>query len=92
MVTLELCYETTKGAGVVKYLRDSESTEKALKALHKRHIEANLYMYGERDANGNRTEPVGGVVYAPGQLWNGRHAEWNWWFWPQVFESQSTHS
>jgi hypothetical protein len=85
MATLELCYQTARGAGVVRYLRDAESTEKALKALHKRHIEAKLYVSGERDANGNRTEPVGEVIEAPGQTWNGRYVQWNWWFDPSAF-------
>ncbi|GHP00823.1 hypothetical protein KSF_108700 [Reticulibacter mediterranei] len=87
MVTLELCYETATGRGVVKYLHDKASTEKLLKSLHKRHIEAKLYVQGALDERGNRQEPVGGVIKASGETWNGRHVEWIWWLWPQVFES-----
>jgi hypothetical protein len=85
METLELCYKTPRGAGVVRYLRDMASTEKALKNLMHRHIEADLYVASARDDNGNRAEPVGGVGQAPGVTWNGRHVEWNWWIEADLF-------
>jgi hypothetical protein len=69
---------TASGAGVVRSPHDAASTEKARQAPHKRHIEATLYTPG-RDAKSNRTEPVGGVMQAPGQTWNGRYGAWKWW-------------
>jgi hypothetical protein len=87
MATLELCYQTAKGAGVCRYLRDAPSTEKALRSLHRRHIEADLYVQGELDINGNRTNRIGGVGEAPGKTWNGRIVQWQWWFDPAAFET-----
>ncbi|MGB8346580.1 MAG: hypothetical protein WCD86_16965 [Ktedonobacteraceae bacterium] len=85
MVTLELCYETPRGAGVVRRLHDATSTEKALKRLMHRHIEANLYVSGAQDEQGNRLARVGGVDHTPGTLWNGREVGWQYWFDPAVF-------
>lgn len=84
MPAFELCYATPKGAGVVKYLHDAASTEEALKRLAKRHIEADLYVAGERDAKGNRTPRVGGVDHLEGDH-GGRVIRWQWWFDPAAF-------
>jgi hypothetical protein len=78
MITLELCYHTKLGAGVVRYLRDVESTDKALKSLMRRHIEADLYVQGERDEQGNRLPRIGGVDEIDGK--------WNYAYDPSVFK------
>jgi hypothetical protein len=78
MITLELCYSTKLGAGVVRYLRDVESTDKALKSLMRRHIEADLYVQGERDEQGNRLPRIGGVDEVDGK--------WNYAYDPSVFK------
>ena len=85
MATLELCYTTARGAGVCRWFQDAATVEKALQALAKRHIEANLYIFGESDEHGNRTPRVGGVDNCAG--WNGRRAvQWQWWFDPAAFD------
>ena len=82
MIIVELCYETAKGAGVVRHFSDATLTEKALKSLAKRHIEADLYVVGVRDEHGNRAQRVGGVDTI--------ECKWHWWFDPDAFESIST--
>ena len=84
MTTLELCYETSRGAGVVRCLRDAVAVEKALKNLAKRQIEADLYIAGEQNEDGNRAERVGGVDHLDGE--NGRRTlHWQWWYDSTVF-------
>ena len=86
MTTLVLCYFTKRGASAVNFLYDAEATEKALRALCKLHIEADLYVLSAYDEKDNRSERVGGVDNTPGTLWNGRTVEWCWWFDPDVFK------
>jgi len=88
MPTLELCYETQRGAGIVRYLHDAASTEEALKRLAKRHIEADLYISGKQDVNGNRESRVGGVDNLEGDN-GGRAIQWQWWYDPKAFEDEA---
>ncbi len=74
MATLELYYMTAKGAGICKYLRDQKSTEKAVKSLAKRHIQARLIEYRTREEMGRVEVTLEG--------------KWIWWFWRQVFEQE----
>lgn len=60
---------------------DRERLVRRLKSLHRRHIEANLYV------DSDRTERVGGVENTPGVLWNGRHVQWCWWYEPDLFQT-----
>ncbi len=71
MALLELHYMTARGAGVCRYLRDEESTLRAVKALAKRHIDARIIDYQTR-------EEIGSVEETP-------EGKWIWWFWSGVF-------
>ena len=72
MALLELHYMTARGAGICRYLRDEETTLKAMKSLAKRHIDATLIDYETR-------EEMGSVEETP-------EGKWVWWFWAGIFK------
>lgn len=72
MALLELHYMTARGAGACRYLRDEETTLKAMKSLAKRHIDARLI-------DSQTHEEMGIVEQTP-------EGKWVWWFWAGVFK------
>ena len=76
MALLELHYMTARGAGVCRYLRDEESTLKAIESLRRRHIDARLIDSSTR-------EEIGTVEETPEGKWVG-------WYWNGVFKAEST--